>query len=461
MSLLSVSCGEQEKEIIVQSIAISQPSAEMRVGETLTLTASVAPSNAFYNGLTWTSTMPKVASVSQTGVVTAISEGNATITVMAGGKTASCSIKVLKSDIAVTSISLDKTSLEMAVGETATLTATVSPADATDKTVTWTSSNTAVATIDRNGQVAAIKEGVTTINAHAGDKSAACTVTVTNNVIAVTSITLNKTSLSLIIGSSETLVAMVQPDNATDKTVTWSSSNSSVATVDRNGKVTAVKEGTATITAKAGDKSAKSVVTVLKSSSNAEAVDLGLSVKWASCNVGASKPEEYGDYFAWGETGPKHNYDWSTYIWCNGSNTTLTKYNNTSSYGTVVDNKTVLEPDDDAAHVALGGKWRMPTDEEWKELRYQCTWVWTSNYNGTGVAGRIVTATNGNSIFLPAAGYLDNTSHYIAGYGGYYWSSSLLTFTPYRAWHVYFGSKSVYRDSYSRYGGQSVRPVSE
>ena len=189
-----------------------------------------------------------------------------------------------------------------------------------------------------------------------------------------------------------------------------------------------------------------------------EAIDLGLSVKWASFNLGALSPEDYGEYYAWGETGPKDNYNWSTYIWCNGSDTTLTKYNNTSSYGTV-DNKTVLEPDDDAAHVALGGKWRMPTDEEWTALRTQCTWVWTSNYNGTGVAGMIVTATNGNSIFLPAAGYRSDTHLGDHGSNGFYWSSSLYRVYPGVAWYVGFYSGTVYRSNYLRYHGHSVRPV--
>ncbi|MDY4512770.1 MAG: hypothetical protein SPE10_04900, partial [Paludibacteraceae bacterium] len=106
-----------------------------------------------------------------------------------------------------------------------------------------------------------------------------------------------------------------------------------------------------------------------------EYVDLGLSVKWATCNVGASKPEEYGNYYAWGETTTKSTYNWSTYKWCNGSKTTLTKYNTSSSYGTV-DNKTVLELADDAARANWGGAWRMPTDAEWTELRENCTWTW-------------------------------------------------------------------------------------
>ncbi|MGM9817931.1 MAG: InlB B-repeat-containing protein [Paludibacteraceae bacterium] len=189
-------------------------------------------------------------------------------------------------------------------------------------------------------------------------------------------------------------------------------------------------------------------------------VDFGLpsGLKWAACNVGATKPEEYGNYYAWGETEPTTTYDWSTYKWCNGSRSTLTKYNTDSDYGTV-DNKTVLELDDDAARANWGGAWRMPTDAEWTELRENCTWTWTSDYNGTGVAGRIVTSkTNGNHIFLPAAGYRYYDDLY-AGYYGYYWSSSLDTDYPYRARGVRFYSDYVYGINYDRYYGYSVRPV--
>ena len=189
-------------------------------------------------------------------------------------------------------------------------------------------------------------------------------------------------------------------------------------------------------------------------------VNLGLSVKWATCNVGATKPEEYGNYYAWGETKPKTTYNWSTYKWCNGSYNTQTKYCTNSDYGTV-DNKTVLELADDAARANWGGAWRMPTDAEWTELRENCTWTWTDDYNGTGVAGRIVTSNiNGNSIFLPAAGCRNNDDLYDAGNGrGYYWSSSLSMGYPYNAWVVDFYSDYVYRSYYSRCIGQSVRPV--
>ena len=190
-----------------------------------------------------------------------------------------------------------------------------------------------------------------------------------------------------------------------------------------------------------------------------EAVDLGLpsGIKWATFNVGASKPEEYGGYYAWGETEEKENYDWSTYKWCNGSETSMTKYCTNSSYG-IVDNNTVLDPEDDVAHVKWGGTWRMPTKAEQDELRNNCTWTWTTQ---NGVNGYKVTSkTNGNSIFLPAAGYRDGTYLYSSGSDGYYWSSSLSGGSSGGAYYLYFyiGGCDWY-DGNFRYRGFSVRPV--
>ena len=189
-------------------------------------------------------------------------------------------------------------------------------------------------------------------------------------------------------------------------------------------------------------------------------VDLGLSVKWATCNVGANKPEEYGDCFAWGETQPKSTYDWSTYKWCNGTSDTQTKYCTDSDYG-YEDNETTLDLSDDAARANWGGSWRMPTPEEQNELRTQCTWTWTTQ---NGVYGYKVTSNKfgytNQSIFLPAAGYRSGNSRNAARSNGYYWSSSLSTDYPYDAYGLDFSYQYVSRSSDSnRYIGFSVRPV--
>ena len=190
-------------------------------------------------------------------------------------------------------------------------------------------------------------------------------------------------------------------------------------------------------------------------------VDLGLpsGTKWATCNVGASTPIAYGDYFAWGETTPKETYNWSTYRYCNGDYNTLTKYCNNAEYGNngFTDNLTTLEASDDAATANWGSGWRMPTYAEMNELKNNCTVTWTTQ---NGVNGRLFTGPNGNSIFLPAAGYRYDCELLNAGSDGYYWSSSLYTVDPFNAWLLYFGSGNYYMYNYSyRYYGQSVRPV--
>ena len=195
-----------------------------------------------------------------------------------------------------------------------------------------------------------------------------------------------------------------------------------------------------------------------------QAVDLGLpsGIKWASCNVGAEKPEDYGNYYAWGEVLPKADYSWATYKYANGTSLEdpkLTKYCNNASYGDngFTDDKTTLAPEDDAAYFNLGGSWRMPTDAEWAELREQCTWTWTTQ---NGVNGyQVASKTNSNSIFLPAAGYRGDTGLYDVGRNGYYWSSSFNENYPYNAWYLRFYSYYVYGDCSCRYVGQSVRPV--
>ncbi len=187
-----------------------------------------------------------------------------------------------------------------------------------------------------------------------------------------------------------------------------------------------------------------------------EYVDLGLpsGTLWAIRNVGATKPEEYGDYFAWGETTPKDDYSWKTYKYGSDYNK-LTKYCTDSNCGTV-DNKTVLEFSDDAATVNWGNGWRMPTWDELQELRDKCTWTWTTL---NGVNGQLVTGPNGNSIFLPAAGCRLGTSLRSAGNYGHCWSSSLDSDGPYDAYYLRFDSGGHYWYYGSRLYGRSVRPV--
>ena len=297
--------------------------------------------------------------------------------------------------------------------------------------------------------------------------------------VPVESILLYKSELELFIGDSSILEPRIQPYGASNQSVTWCSSDESVAKVSATGVVTGISTGSAfiTVTTSDGGKTATCNVTVKEYSTHLltpDPIDLGLpsGVKWASFNLGATKPEEYGDYYAWGETEPYYSslnpltwkegqeagYDWPTYKWCMGDRFSMTKYcdNSDLGYNGFTDNKTVLDPEDDVAHVKLGDNWRMPTATEWRELTYNCTWTWTTK---DGVKGRLITGANGNSIFLPPAGFRGYTYFNDARASGYYWSSSLYTGFPSNATYMYFYSNNFYDGWNDRHLGFSVRPV--
>ena len=458
----------------VDGVTLNHDKLSLTEGQTETLIATITPSDAANKNLSWKSSNTSVAKVDATGKVTAVKVGTATITVTTedGGKTATCEVTVIAP---ASGVSLNKSSLELIEGASETLVATITPANASNKNVSWKSSNTSVATVDVTGKVSAVKAGTATITVTTedGGKTATCEVTV---IAPASGVSLNKSSLELIEGASETLVATITPANASNKNVSWNSSNTSVATVSSTGKVTAVKAGTATITVTTedGGKTATCEVKV-KSPCPDGAVDLGLSVYWASCNLGATKPEEYGGYYQWGGTqdvrSTSISLNWDNCPYHTGSSyeTGWTKYvpSGKSSYWSgsgSPDNKTVLDPDDDVAHVKLGGNWRMPTIAEFEELQNtgNCTWEWTTL---NGVNGYKVTSKKsgytGNWIFLPAAGYRYDTWFLYVGSSFFYWSSSLSTDFPYGAYALHFYSGDVYTDSAYRFDGRSVRPVLE
>ena len=244
----------------VTGVSLNTDSLTLVEGGTATLAATITPSNATNQNVTWSSDNESVATVDQNGRVTAVAQGGATITAAVDGKSAECYVTVnAAAPVPVTSVSLDKTSLGLTEGDTETLTATVEPSDATNKNVTWSTSDASIATVT-DGVVTAVAPGTATITVTTedGNKAATCAVTVTAATVPVTGVTLNKTSTSLYVGDTETLTPTITPDNATNKNVTWSSDDTSVATVDASGLVTAVARGTAVITATAADGSGAS-----------------------------------------------------------------------------------------------------------------------------------------------------------------------------------------------------------
>lgn len=282
------------------------------------------------------------------------------------------------------------------------------------------------------------------------------------------SISLSEESLELDEGEQVTLKVIIMPEDATNKTVLWSSDNNDVASVSR-GTVTAISEGIAVITATTKDGGYTSSCKVIvgqpyKGTLNGhEWVDLGLpsGLKWATCNVGASSPEEYGGYFAWGEVSQSTYYYWTTYKFYTGGdssdNVTLSKYNSFSGHGTI-DNKTTLEISDDVAQVLWDGTWRLPTESEWIELKDNCVWIWTKLSGKNGF--KVTINFTGNSIFLLAAGSWYGSTNDDVGSHGVYWSSSLHT-KPGSAGVLLFSSEDYQSGGSPRFKGNSVRPVTE
>ena len=242
------------------------------------------------------------------------------------------------------------------------------------------------------------------------------------DVIPAQSIEMPQT-LEIVVGRLETLPSKVLPENATYKTLIWESSNDSVVTSDEYGNLLAVAVGTAVITVRNEEDtiSESCIVTVIEPRmiDGYEYVDLGLSVLWATCNIGANSPEMLGDYFAWGETDTKSYFSWGNYKWCLGTEQTLTKYNFDPFYG-IVDNKTVLDLEDDAARANWGGGWRIPTVAEYQELMDNCKWEWVSYKGSFGFLIR--SNKTGRSIFFPKA---------TGGLHWGYWTSSLYEGLPY------------------------------
>ena len=286
--------------------------------------------------------------------------------------------------IAVQSVSFSTNELTLTEGENAQLSYSITPSNASIKDVTWKSSSTSVARVSSSGNVNAISAGTATITATTedGNKTATCVVTVKPKVISVTSVSLDYSSLTLTEGDSQTLTATVSPSNATDKSVTWSSSNTSVAIVSSTGVVTSKTAGTATITVRTSDggKTATCSVTVQSTTgieNGHEWVDLGLSVKWSPLNHGASSVTDYGGYYFWGDPTGTASVDYYS--------APMTYHISGTAY--------------DIAKQKWGGDWRLPTFSEVKELYTRCSWSWTT-VNGKTVLKAI--GPNGKSIeFVP------------------------------------------------------------
>lgn len=507
------SCGKntQEAEIPVSSISLSQPAVEMVIGEAVQLTATVQPSNASSKAITWASSKASVATV-ESGRVTAIAEGTATITASAGGKSASCSVTVSKGEVAVVSITLNKTELSLEKGNSETLIATVKPSDATEKTVTWSSSNTSVAIVDVSGKITAVGGGNAVITAKAGDQKTTCYVIVT---VPVESIFLNREYVILEEEGTISLVANVQPYDAMDKTVIWSTSDAAVVTVE-GGNVTAIKEGTASITAKAGDQKAECKVVVRTKGAALPGVFSVSStqiIKFSKGNLQASY-----DGSAWSWTFAAHQYDYIGDATANNKvngggtvseNGTLDLFCWSSPSSLLGINNGVIYLDDGwrdfvdwgsnaTVQAGIGANWRTLSFDELTYLmdtregtRYCKATVnsvsglviFPDSYTHPSGVSAIASANTADSsfainewsaddwaqmetagaVFLPTAGLRKGASVDNVGYGGYYWAStSKNKISSNFADFLFFGESNVGIGLYgSKNEGRSVRLVQD
>lgn len=277
------------------------------------------------------------------------------------------------------------------------------------------------------------------------------------------SVSLSRTVLCIKEGSMDSLTATVRHNNNNNQVqsdVVYSSSNNSVATVNSSGTVFAISPGTCVIKAESGTALAECTVHVTSAHSVPQMIDLGLSVKWASFNLGADNPEDVGYYIAWGETESKQVYDSYSYKFITGTNYNMVdKYCNNTAWG-IPDYKMILETEDDAATAIWGNGWRIPSRAEMDELLEKCTWTWTTV---NGMSGYKVTSNVegyiGNYIFLPAAGVCYEDVQTGVEMFGHYWTSSMSEASYTAAWDLYFNYKKPEYLSGLRYNGYSIRPV--
>lgn len=469
----SANCFVHVKEplIPIEKVELNESSLILEKGTSFELIATIYPKNATESNIHWYSKDDKVATVSPTGTVVAISEGSTTIVVQCQDCCSSCLVTVVPPNIPVNSIKLNHSELSLEINQKTLLVASVLPNNASDKKVSWSSTNNSIVSVSDDGLVTAHSVGLATIIATCGGFTASCAIQVIEPYIPVASIKMNVSSLSLIVDQTYMLSVVVFPDNASEHTIHWQSSNDEIASVDASGLVSAKSVGKATISADCNNLSAVCEVEVSGIQITHEYVDLGLpsGLLWATSNIGANAPEEYGDYFAWGETKPKDDYTWSNYTY-NKYDVDYLQYMKKYcieveyDYYGQYDGLSILEPEDDAATVNWGDEWRMPTYEETVELKYNCTWEWTTL---NGIEGALGTGKNGNTIFFPASyqkadGITPNGFKKYYPYAfGTYWSSSLasnLESCHYGCEHTnaFYFSKGVYR-----YYGLTIRPVTD
>ena len=469
MALLPVSC-KKEKAVDIEGLTVFPESIEMVVNEKCQLYVTLTPENAKKQVVQWSSDNSAV-NVSETGVVSAgLFETNAVITARCGDLEAHCNVRVT---VPVKMFgflgALQSTSL--AVGEEYSGSVVCNPVNATDRdNVVFENSDPSVADLTVNSSnpaaftVKARKLGTTTITAKCGGKEAELFIYV--DEVKATKITVTPATISLTCGESRHLTATVEPTGVTNK-VSWTSLSPEVVYV-KDGAIRALRPGTGRIVACCGDQTAYCDVTV--SGIPDGAVDLGLSVFWAECNLGASSPEKPGNFYAWGELAPKSTYDWSNYKFYisgdNWQNMQLSRYNDSDGKLLFSD----YDYEDDAARQTLGGEWRIPTADDFKELMTHCEMapvIEKGKLKGVSCTS-LVSGYTDRSIFFTINDFKGDDTQENPTWG-MYWTSVLWlsSHVPAHAveFHIYVYSDPdraephIYDGFFPRCYGLNIRPV--
>ena len=479
--------------IPVEGISISPESLQIREGYDAKVTALLLPENASGN-VVWTSTDTDVVTVDQEGNISGISAGHAAVVAACDEKMAFCNVEVIPW-VKVTSVSLNQTSVTASLGQELTLTPTILPANASDKTVIWSSDNTSVATVDQNGKVTCRDYGQVRITAASNeypDITAYCDINVT--IVPVSSVSLNKTELTLEVDGSETLIATITPYNADNQSVTWRTSNRSAVIVD-DGKVYAVGKGSATITVTTDDGAHTASCTVYS-----RFTEVGVQLWeggpfWATHNFGGGKPEDYGKHVCWGDDKGfiYNNSSWwlpgaltnNTYSFTEANYNTNTCTSPVQNFGYIKNISRDLSGADGTDIVAYEWTqkidstipWHIPSVQDFENLLANTRYEWFSDYEGTGVAGCLFTGTgyySDKSIFIPAAGlavgsYWENYEFdaYHSTCIGYYMTRDYQTDFPDQVKFFMLDERAIFSQYNTstafglnpRYEGFSIRPV--
>lgn len=489
------------KEISVESVFLNKDKVSILEGDSINLEATISPTDATNKNVTWESSKEEIASVDENGKVTAIAVGNTKITVRSvdGGKTDVCEVEVLLKPIPVTEVKLNKTKLEITEGESEQLVATVLPENATNPAIKWESSDPAIASIGTTGNLKAKKVGKVTITVTSedGNKKATCDVSVIAKVFPVTGVSLNKPSLKLKVGDKDVLIAIITPENATNKNVTWTSKDASIVKVDNKGNIEAMANGETEIivTTEDGNFKATCKVTVAAVVTENYVDEYGIdhgkgtsincgdagNVVWAPVNCGYHAEKfKYGKLYQWGRKYGQ-GYDSEDESFPTGDQIKDAPVDNAT--GNSEENKfNFYKPNSStndwcdpqltewaSEYSPCPAGWRLPSATELKgliatgEKKIVTEGGETPNgqvgtWYGENSAEATKTDTKG-CIFLPATGYrfFDNYTGN-RGSAGYYW-----TITPKGTNAEYLGSFSTFSGVFEtvRANAYSIRCVKE